>query len=75
MEVCSLLLQQLEVRVCRESCVRTGSISNSTSNSRVLELEFGVDGKLLAVTADGGTLVVLSVAGKNEVLYVWVLCG
>lgn len=67
MEVCSPVLQQLEVRVCREGCVRTGSISNSTSDSRVLELEFGVGGKLLVVTADDGTLVVLSVAGRNEV--------
>lgn len=39
----------------------------------MLELEFGVGGKLLAVTADDGTLVVLSVAGKNEVLHVRVL--
>ena len=36
-------------------------------SSHLLELEFGVGGKLLAVTAEDGTLVVLSVAGKSEV--------
>ena len=35
--------------------------------SHLLEFEFGVGGKLLAVTAEDSTLVVLSVAGKNEV--------
>ena len=39
----------------------------SFNSLHILELEFGVGGKLLAVTADDGTLAVLSVAGKNEV--------
>ena len=54
--------------VVREMLYQDWVCFNFNFNSPlVLELEFGVGGKLLAVTAEDGTLAVLSAAGKNEV--------